>query len=466
MQSEIRRLPAIVLGWGVVLCLLLGPVRAEAMDLVKDGQAAVVIVVDLSPQPDPAGDREQKGWDDQKAADVLMEWIKKITDVQLKQSEAPEAGKAAIYVGRAAVKAGLNIADIPSPTHEAVRITSDGERILLSGQNGLSTVKAACRFLEELGCRYYMDHPMGEVYPRTQTLSVGKLDITEKPGMYQRSIWGSAWSGMTLWKAWNGAGGVNFSVGHAWTGIVPPSVFDEHPEYFAEHNLKVGGPTRQNNEWLCTSNLGLRNLFAGNVIKKIDAGERNPSISPPDGGSYCECPQCVAQDDPKSLEISGMVSKTNRYVDFYDYVANKVGAKHPDSILCFYAYANYTNPPTLGRKLAPNLAAWVAPIRYCWLHGLGCDQCASSQGLKTVLTNWSQSVSKIGFRTYSYNYGEMLAPLLQDQRLQARCALPQADRLHRHQQRDSPELGDHGPPRLPVPAPGVQPRRQRRCDHG
>ncbi|MCX7006988.1 MAG: DUF4838 domain-containing protein, partial [Kiritimatiellaeota bacterium] len=163
---------------------------------------------------------------------------------------------------------------------------------------------------------------------------------------------------------------------HSWGGYVSPSLFDTHPEYFAmgaDGQRKAGG-------WLCTSNPGLREHFASNVVAAIEGGRRNPSLSPTDGRGYCQCPACRAQDNPQAVEpSSGTVSMSNRYVDFFDWVARRVGRKHPESVLSFYCYADYTQPPTSHRPLATNLCAMIAPIRYCRLHPIGQPGCATRE---------------------------------------------------------------------------------------
>jgi hypothetical protein len=388
-----------------VLCFTqaLVPSLLMGMEVVRDGQPIATIVAEKT----DAGAAKRRGeWDDEKAAKVLVDWVKKITDAELPVAGSAPEGKPAIFVGAAAVKAGLKLGDIKSPTNEGMRVVSDGERVLLAGQSDMATVKAACRFLEELGCRYFMDEPIGEVYPRTKNVSVGKLDITEQPGFLYRSIWGSQWSGNSLWKVWNGAGGLGMGMGHSWGGHVPRKLFDEHPEYFPLRDGK-----RIQSEWLCTSNPDLRRLFAESVLKAIEGGNTNPSISPPDGTTYCQCAACKAQDDPKSIEpSSGAVNMTNRYCDFFDFLGRQVAAKHPESILSFYCYADYTQPPTVERQLSANLCAWIAPIRYCRYHRIGHPDCPSRKQLDGLLDGWSQHVSKIGYRTYNFNLAECLVP--------------------------------------------------------
>ncbi|MCU0916028.1 MAG: DUF4838 domain-containing protein [Planctomycetes bacterium] len=399
------------LAWTVlaVLAVLAVSARSQEIDLVRDGRAVAVLVVDEAAAPSQGKGRPAKGrsgfaCSDLTAAGVLADWIEKITEARLPiVPKAPENGPA-LYVGKAAVAAGLRLDDIDSPSREGLRLVSDGRtRILLGGQNDVATVKAACRFLEQLGCRYFMDNPLGEVYPRTRTLTAGRLDITEKPGFLMRKIWGSQWSGPTLWKVWNGDGGVPLSTQHAWGAYVDQSLFDTHPEYFA---LRDG--VRKKGDWYCTSNPELRRIFAQGVIAK---GGLNPSISPPDGTGYCQCNACRAQDDPDSIEpSSGMVNVTNRYVDFFDAVAKEVARAHPEWLLNFYCYADYTQPPTTGVKLPPNLVAWLAPIRYSRFHHIGSPNSPSTTQLAHVIDKWAAAARHLAYRTYNYNLAECLVP--------------------------------------------------------
>ena len=109
--------------------------------------------------------------DEAVAARLLADWIKKITDVELPIATEAKDGVPAVFIGKAAVQAGLKLDDIASASREGVRIVADDKRILIGGQSDAATHKAVCRFLEELGCRYFMDGPLGEVFPRTRTLA-------------------------------------------------------------------------------------------------------------------------------------------------------------------------------------------------------------------------------------------------------------------------------------------------------
>jgi hypothetical protein len=378
----------------------------RALDIVKDGKPAAVVVVD---RESAGGKKPRRGAPtDASTAAILVDWIRKITDAELPVAPAPTEGQPAIYVGAAAVRAGLDLKGIKSPTNEGMRVKTEAGRVLIAGQCPAATLKAACRFLEELGCRYFMDGPLGEVYPEKKTLAVGEMDITDKPGFLYRSIWGSTWTGRNLWKTWNGAGGIPMNTRHAWASYIPKKEFEKHPEFF---RMDSEGKRRAG-EWLCSSSKDVRALFAERVSAAIAAGTTHPSISPPDGRSYCQCPKCRAQDDPDAKEpSSGYVCMTNRFVDFFDDIARRTAREHPESILSFYCYADYTQPPTKPRRLSPNLCAWIAPIRYCRFHAIGNEICPSRTQLEKMIDSWSESVSKIGWRTYNYNLAECTVPV-------------------------------------------------------
>ena len=404
-MRDVTTISAIGVFLAVVVCI---PTSAAALDIVRHGKPAATIVIDRGKSP-PAERGRKRGVmpSDAKAAAVLVDWVRKMTGAELPiAAEAPADGAPVIYIGAAAVKAGLKLDAIDSPGHEGLRLLCDGKRVLLAGQDDTATLRAVCRLLERWGCRYFIDHPLGEVYPRTKTLTLEQFDHSERPGLLYRSIWGSQWGGNTLWKTWNGAGGPRFATGHAWGQYVPKNLFKEHPEYFHE---RAG--QREASDWYCTSNPGLREVFADAVVARIKAGSQYPSISPPDGRGYCQCDACRAQDDSRRLEpSSGHVSITDRYVDFYQFVARRAAKANPDAVLNFYCYADYTQAPAKKIKLEPNLCAWIAPIRYCRFHAIGHTDCPSRVQLGQVVDEWAECAQKIAYRTYNYNLSETLVP--------------------------------------------------------
>lgn len=378
------------------------------VDKGKPASSIVCVAESLPKEGDPSKLKNKTLESDEAlAVRTLVEWVRKISDAQLPVATKPIEGLTPIYIGQAAVAAGLTLADIQSPTREGLRITVDHQLVLIGGQSAAATLKATCRFLEELGCRYFMDTPLGEVFPRNPSLSVNPLRITDKPGMAWRNPKGPSWN-PRLWKAWNGAGGEPFGHSHAWSNYIKPSDFQQYPHFFAQS----ADGHRKNNGWLCTSNPELRRHFAEGVIRAIENGTPNPSISPTDGRAYCQCADCKKQDDPNSIEpSSGTVSISNRYLDFFDAIGQAVRKKYPSSVLSFYCYADYTQPPTRLRKLEDNMCAMIAPIRYCRLHPLGHKGCASREQQVALMDGWSSIASRLGYYNYMYNLADGSLPM-------------------------------------------------------
>ncbi|MBY0327787.1 MAG: hypothetical protein K2Q30_12765, partial [Gemmataceae bacterium] len=219
-------LKGLTLAFGLFF-LLVEPIWA--LELVKDGKPIAVIITSVpreSFNSAPAKGKNTKQnaslkSDEALAVHTLIDWVKKITDVELQIADKGVEGVPAIYIGQAAIKAGLDLDKVVSPSKEGLRIVADGKRLLIAGQNEAATLKAVCRFLEELGCRYLMDGPLGEVFPRSTSLNIGLMDITEKPGLRWRNPKGPSWNAR-LWKAWNGAGGEPFGHSHSWNNYVSP----------------------------------------------------------------------------------------------------------------------------------------------------------------------------------------------------------------------------------------------------
>lgn len=389
----------------VALVVLAAP--APAADIVVGGQPVAAIVVNGPLEAPKAKGKAKAPGGDVAAARLLADWLHKMTGAAVPvQDQIPVRGTV-IFVGKAAEQAGLKLDDIDSPTKEGVRIVVEANRILIAGQSEAATLKAVCRLLEHLGCRYFMDTPLGEVFPTGPNLSVAPVTITEKPGLLYRNPKGPSWMG-GHWKAWNGAGGEDFAHAHSWGRYIPKGLFAEHPEYFA---MGADGK-RKDGDWLCTSNPGAREVFARGVVGVIKGGVKNPSISPPDGRGYCHCPACKAQDDPKVIEpSSGTVAVSTRYADFFDDVARRVAKEAPGSTLSFYVYADYTQPPTRTTKLAPNLCAVIAPIRYCRLHALGDPACPSRKQQVEMIDGWAKVAPKLGYYNYMYNLADATFPM-------------------------------------------------------
>ena len=425
MKAGIRRGAASV----SLLCLFIQ--TGLAMDIVKKGKPVATIVIKDGELP-KVNFARLRDLNDGVAAAVLVDWVQKMTDAELGVASEAAPGQAAIYIGASAIKAGLKLDDIKDAHGEGLRIVVERSRVLIGGQDPRSTVKAVCRFLEELGCRYYVDSSylerngaspfkevgdeFGKVYPRTENLSIKPTTITEKPVWGARHAWGSSWYWSNLWKVWNGNSLDKMAVSHAWGRYISAKeYYDKHPEYFS----LIDGE-RKSGEWLCTSNKEVREIFVEKLLEmcaeNMEAKPPRPlnfSLSPPDNHEHCQCKKCEALDDSRHIVPSSKsVSMTERYLDFFNHIAERVAKKCPDVQLNFYAYADYTEPPLADRreKMHPSLVVWLAPIRYSRYHHIGNPNSPSRMALKEHVDAWSEIAQKMGYRTYNFNLAESTVP--------------------------------------------------------
>ncbi len=393
-----------------LLSLFVAPASVPAaVEIVRDGQPAAAIwhYADAS----AARPAARRPLSDADAARELAKYLQMMSGaaVEVKAVEKgarPEAGRPAVIVGALALDLGM-----PKPPET---ISGDGYRVLvrdnllmLAGETPDSTSFAVSHFLETLGCRWFFDNPIGEVVPEMKTIVADKLDAAEKPDFAARRMWGPNWGGSAVWGRRNRLGGLPANAGHAWGNVPPQKYAAEHPEYYA-----LRGGVRKPGGWVCTTNPDVIRIFIETIGEQVkDKGFASISISPPDGTAYCECDTCKALDDPTNIEVSsGRVAMSDRYILFFNAVAEGVRKINPNAVLNFYAYADYSIPPKRPVKSPDNLCAWIAPLRFCRLHPLGSPVCESRQRCKSVVEGWSNVVSKIGWREYNYQVAELTVP--------------------------------------------------------
>ena len=271
---------------------------------------------------------------------------------------------------------------------------------------------AVTAFLEEaLGFRYLWPGELGLVAPPRKTVKVAALDKEFTPIIGQRYIRSAHYDervrigleflglskedndkaeevirggGAELpnWFGWQRLGGnIGLVSGHAYN-YTWEKYHREHPEWFAmqsngSRDLTDLSPQRTR---LCKSNLDLIDALAADKIAELDeGGKRSVSLAPSDGGygTFCMCPECKKLDPAEGRPIQlrdyasqergyilfDYVSLTDRMVWFWNQLATRITAKHPDAWLTVYSYSVYHAPP-IREKLHPNLAVGFVQMNY------------------------------------------------------------------------------------------------------
>lgn len=295
---------------------------------------------------------------------------------------------------------------------------SIGNAVVLAGTSDNAAAKvrdpnthAVFAFLETLGCRFLWPGEAGKVIPRKPTIAVSQLDVRFTPSIGQRNIRFAALDarnaaqglqslGFTLddyktardaasvtesegtWAQWHGLGGNIGIVGGA-AGAGLRGGWEEHgakhPEWFA---LQADGTRDQSNakeRWrLCVSNPGLIEHVANDIIARLNGKAQSAiSLCPNDGGysSFCLCDACNKLDAPDAPKVRMLVFKkvggserdevehvalTDRYVHYWNAIAERVTKVVPDQLFLVEAYSYYSDPP-MREKLHPNLVLRYVP---------------------------------------------------------------------------------------------------------
>ncbi len=302
--------------------------------------------------------------------------------------------------------AGLVARDIPP---EGFRLLTRDGNLLIAGfdtgsgelttEGGTSrgTLNGVYTFIEDyLDVRWLLPGPLGEDVLSRPTVVVPAVDRTERPVFANRRV-PNMQNERTAVIEWSARQKLGYSLrlehSHNWHLVVPPALYAQHPEWFAEINGRRP-PVTGDRYKLETTNPELVQFYADAAIA---AFRRNPtltvfSLSSTDSAGWSTSAASRALYDRTP---QGAVSVTPLILKFYNDVAAIVGREFPDRKLAGYIYQNFLYPPTAGvPKLEPNLFLVVASdISYGYQ--------LYRDGVRTewekIIAAWSGQTRQIGY---------------------------------------------------------------------
>lgn len=366
------------------------PAAAEDL-LVREGRPEAVIVA-----------TEEDG----AAAAELQHYLAKMTGAELAIADDAADGVAIVLGGLAESEcARLDLG------LDGFVIRREGDTLRLAGGTQAGTMNAVYSFLDSLGVRWYLPGDLGEVVPQQSTLTVGDLDLVERPDYLHRSIWPSlAARGMSdedkaefnLWKRRNLYGGVPTHVGHNFARIAPAAEhFEEHPEWYALRNGE-----RDRAGQLCTSNPEVIEQTVRMAQRHFDEDPSQTmfSLSPDDNVRFCHCPECEALDPP---EFRGLdTGKGRRLIVFANEVAERLQATHPGKNVAFYAYWGAVEAPG-DIEAHPNVIVFFTPIGMAFNYPLQDPHSPVNRTHDDWYMGWRDIAHQMGIRHY-YNFSSVL----------------------------------------------------------
>lgn len=316
---------------------------ADAIEVARDGRALVPIVSDGT-----------KGME--AALADLQHYLSAVVGDEFRVVAATEhGGGAAIYVGPSHfVPSDSDEARERWIAHQVVQIQTRKDGLYITGGGVPGCNYAVYAFLEDLcGVRFFHPGKLGTHIPTHPNLVFEDLSVRQVPSFLYRRMWVSSripdrrmYDEWRTWARRSRQGGPKVAIGHNLFRIVPPELYDEHPDYFP----LIGGvriDPRSGAAW--QPELANPDVVQLAVAKARAAFDADPdlfsfSLSMNDSAGWSESPEALAQDPPQ-FRATQEQGKARRMIVFANAVAEQVARTHPDRYLAFYAYHSTLEPP-------------------------------------------------------------------------------------------------------------------------
>jgi len=353
--------------------------------------------IGLSPQPDPA---------ETFAAEELRDALKKISGATFEVLSSKELpGRRAIIIGDLknpevqARAAALGLS--PGKVEQVAVYTLDG-RLYLAGNQPRGALYAVYCFLQhELGVRWLWPGPDGEFMPAKKSWSLPELKFNHQPALAYRGfhLCGD-WRDVEIFRQWMGRNFINlhrhaaspqekrrgfYSMWSSHNVALPGSLFDRHPEYFAE----IQGKRYRNN--LCFSHPEVDRLVAAEMAAYL---RKRPfvdilSVFPSDNQDYCRCAQCAKVD------------VSTAWFEFYNRLTDALNKEFPDLKFATIAYQGYREVPKC--RIRNSEFIEYASYSRCNIHPYGHPGCRHNEDTMRAMLAWQATGLAIGNYAYEFD---------------------------------------------------------------
>lgn len=420
----------IVLLLALLLFAYSGAGKCYALEIVSEGQPKAVIVVN-------ADAPRMVNY----AAIELQAYIEKISGAKLqiekvssKDSISLERRKNYIFVGESRYTKKLRLS-VSTLGTDGFKIVAKKNYLALIGrdykgqpmtgnnrvfsldetynsQTGISvygetgTLYAVYHFLEKYaGVRWFMPGELGEVVPKSRTITIGDVNFKKAPDFTYRRLYFAygfeepKYLDMVRWYRRAGFGGdFPVEIMHSFQDF-SKRYLKSHPEYF--YNYGKAFPH------LVLTEPAVLEQFIKDIRDYFDAH--------PDRRIYPVVPDDweLGKDAEKDIRLKGVddpsMGKWGRFSDylwsFIDKVAIEVYKTHPDKLIGCLAYADYRLPPKKIKRLNPNVVVMIAMDRFLTANPVYRKKVAD------LAKDWKKKTDNIYiWQYYNWFYGDLALP--------------------------------------------------------
>ena len=364
------------------------------------------------------------------AASEFSAYVAKLTDVTLPVAECADSvcSNAVLICTRPA----------PGCKADGFRLKVENGRLVICGNSPRGALYAVYETLERFGgCGWFSSWT--EVVPRLDVFSVpADLDERHEPAFELReAMWRDAYkpdfaarlklNGNSMHLTGKHGGlpygfSTNLWNGHTFHWLVDPQKhFNAHPEWFSE----VGGRRIKEKTQLCLSNPEVLALAISNTFEaiRLEPDAKCLGIGHMDWKNYCTCASCRAVDEEEGSPMGSQLR-------FVNAIADAVGARFPDKLICTEAYGYTIKAPRITRP-RENVLIELCPLDSDFSRPLSDPAVPKNRAFMPVLDAWLATGAKLCVYHYAANFGNYPAPyanipaLAQDIRMFADRGIPQ-----------------------------------------
>jgi hypothetical protein len=349
------------------------------------------------------------------AAEELQRYLERIIGVRLPIiTDGDERTAKEIVLGAATVPneaAGPAVDNQPGADGFTLRTT--GDRLLIAGPRPRGTLYGVYALLEEmLGVRWFT--PDVESVPRHKRVVLPELNESQTPALEYREVYWSEFihdadfaakhrlngNSYRLEDKHGGRMVVYFPFVHSFDMLVPPSLFEAHPEYFP----LIDGERKNGYVQRCLSNPDVLRIATERVRQWIqEHPEANViSVSQNDTTGNCQCEQCKTLDEAEGSPAGSLLK-------FVNAIAGAIEKEHPNVRIDTLAYQYTRKPPRTIRPHA-NVIMRLCSIECCFAHPF--DRCPTDENRRFVkdIEAWQHVAPLLYVWDYTTNFGNYQQP--------------------------------------------------------
>lgn len=289
----------------------------------------------------------------------------------------------------------------------------EGNRLIIAGGRPRGTLNGVYTLLEEkLGVRWFT--PELEVVPKLKRVRLAKGIEPYVPALHNRDDFWREMMRNADFAARHRLNGQHYGLTakhggpyttyypfvHSFDALIPPALYQEHPEYFP----LIDGKRQSGYVQRCLSNPDVLKLSIARVQQWIQEHPEATiiSVSQNDTINNCRCEQCKALDDAEGSPAASLLK-------FVNAIAEAIEKDHPKVLIDTLAY-QYTRKPPKTIRPRHNVIVRLCSIECCFSHPLETCPAEVNRRFRDDIIAWGQVAPLIYVWDYTTDFGHYQQP--------------------------------------------------------